>query len=276
MIPCISNVCTLPSALPDEITEFSAAGFPAIELWLTKLEKTLQSQSIAEIEKRLADAPLKPAAASLQGGLFRRELESRKLAWELFRSRLGILQQLQVPVIIIAADLLSEDLMDPGHSLEMVLESLTQIGDLVAQHAMSAAIEFHPRSAFMTNLATLNSLLEVLDHPALGVCFDTFHFETGPSKLADLANTPTAYLKHVQIADFGETPREFAEDRERILPGDGVCSLGPIMDLLRNKNYNGPISLELNNPLLWRIPAIQVATAGWGSLQRLGLLERLG
>lgn len=269
MIPCISNVCTLKSSLQDEIKDYAAAGFSAIELWITKLEQTVQRHGVAEVTQWLAKAGLRPIAASLQGGLFRQEVQAKELAWELFRSRLELLRKFEIPRLIVAADLIVDDLGRGESPVELAIEVLGEIAMTAGRFGITAAIEFNPRSSFITNLGTLTALVEEVDNPYLGICLDTFHFELGPSKWVDLERMNPQRLCHVQVADVGDPCRELADDSDRIMPGDGIVALDAIMRVLRDRRYTGAVSLEVNNPVFWQLPTIQIASAGWNALQRL-------
>ena len=75
-------------------------------------------------------------------------------------------------------------------------------------------------------------------------------------------------LPHVQLCDLAGVPRELATDADRILPGDGDLRLEPIMARLREIDYDGWVSLELMNPMLWQIAPASVAEVGLAALRR--------
>ncbi len=271
MIPCISQLCTLSAPFQDELTDFSAAGFKTVEIWMTKLEQQLQRNTLVEIKGWMERTGICPVAASIQGGLFRRDEGERAAAWELFRRRLRMLAELNIPMMIVAADILLEDLAGTRNPLEIALESLAEIAAVGGRAGVRVALEFQPQSAFITNLGTAAAMVVELAEPSLTVCLDLVHFQSGPSKLADLQGLEPHLIGHVQVADIGDIPRELATDRDRILPGDGAIDIRGAFSALREIGYVGPISVELANPLLWRVPAIQVATSAWGALRRCGL-----
>jgi sugar phosphate isomerase/epimerase len=106
----------------------------------------------------------------------------------------------------------------------------------------------------------------------LGVCLDAFHFHVGPSKLADLEETPPELLFHVQLCDLAGVPRELAADADRILPGDGDLPIAAIAEHLRAMDYCHYVSIELANPRLWRMSPRSFAEIALTSLRKsLGL-----
>jgi sugar phosphate isomerase/epimerase len=71
-----------------------------------------------------------------------------------------------------------------------------------------------------------------------------------------------------------DVPRELASDSDRILPGDGDIPLAPILDRLREIDYQGAVSIELMNPNIWRISPLQFGEVGMTALRTvLGLAE---
>ena len=88
----------------------------------------------------------------------------------------------------------------------------------------------------------------------------------------DLALLSEQNLFHVQFCDVADTPREFASDSDRILPGDGDIPLGTIVDHLRAIGYQRYVSLELMNPRIWQISPLQFGEIAMTSLRSsLGL-----
>jgi 4-hydroxyphenylpyruvate dioxygenase len=272
MQPCISQVCSLASSLEDDIDGYADAAGSAIELWITKVEEYLVSHRPAEIASRAADRGLKLAAASFQGGLLVSQGEARRVAWEQFRRRLELCAQLQVPVLVVAADFLGP--FGPT-DIERAQVSLRQAGEAAAGAGVRLALEFQARNTFVNNLETAVMLVQSADHKHVGICLDLFHFFIGPSKFHDLELLSPDNLFHVQISDVADRPRELAGDADRIIPGDGDFPFQPVLNHLRQIGYSGAVSLELTNPMFWQIPARQIGEIGLTAL-RVALGEARG
>ena len=108
MKPCISQATTLSTPFEADLTAYARGGWTAVELWLTKLETYLESHSVAEARRLLDDQGLEPVAASFQGGLLLTRGDEREAHWDHFRRRLSLLQELEVPLLIVAADFTRE------------------------------------------------------------------------------------------------------------------------------------------------------------------------
>jgi 2-keto-myo-inositol isomerase len=266
MIPTLSQVSCLNSPFDRDLEDFAGAGCTSVEVWLTKLETYLQSHTLKDVRYWLEKTRLTLAAASLQGGLLASQGEARREAWELFQRRLDLCRELSIGTLVVACDVpppLSQQ------TLERVQMSLVQVAQEAAKRGLRAALEFQADSSFGNNLQTAAALVAEVGSPHLGICLDAFHWHVGPSKTEDLAYLTAANLFHVQLCDLADVPRELAKDSQRVLPGEGDIHLVPLIDHLRQIDYRGCLSIELMNPHLWQVPALQLADAAMASLRRI-------
>ena len=250
MQPAISQVCTLSASFEKDIEEFSAGHCGAIEIWLGKLETYLDSHKPADVLTLLAQHEIAAPVASYQGGLLTRTADARQEHWNLFRRRLPLCQQLKIETLVVACDVtgpLTSDVVDQTR------QSLAEAAALAQQHGVRLALEFQANASMANNLESCAALVGEVGHPALGICFDLFHFHTGPSKTEDLGWLTAENLFHVQICDLAGIPREWATDADRILPGDGDISTAALIQRLRQIGYRGCVSVEMMNPQIWQI-----------------------
>lgn len=267
MLPCFAQISAISTPLDGLIKDVAAGGFSVIELWFTAVEEFLRGKSLAEIHRILAEHGVRVAAISAHGGLFRREEDASRLAWELFETRLRLAAELNAPIVVVLADVTPSDLPSTTDPVPWALEKLDRFATAAAAVGVQVALEFQARSALISNLGTAREFVEALGHPALGVCLDICQFHAGASQDADWGIDHRFLPLHVQIADWGGVPRELATDADRILPGEGDIPMSLWLEILRRRQYAGAISLELMNPIFWSLPPIQVTTAGFGALQ---------
>jgi 2-keto-myo-inositol isomerase len=266
MRPCISQATTLSTPFEVDVQSYAMAGWSSIELWLTKLETYLRSNSVAEAKTLLESNGIQPVAASSQGGLLLSLGAERSAHYDLFRRRLDILRELGVPTLIVAADFTREVAPeDYGRAGE----SLTEAAELARAAGVRIALEFQKGTQLCSSLDTTIALIAQSGAEGVGVCLDLFHYYTGPSKFEDLAYLSPENLAWVQVCDLSGVPRELAGDADRIFPGEGDFQIGPILDHLASIGYGGFVSLELLNPDLWAISADRVADVGRQAMERL-------
>ncbi len=265
MRPCMSQATTLTTPFEADVVALAQAGWDLVEIWLPKLETFLRQGSPAKARSLLTDHGLTAAGAAGQGGLISTAGEARKALREQYLRRLDLLAELAVPTLILTADF--PETPRPEMFGEAI-EALAEAAEQARQRGVRLAFEFVSTGKFATSLDTALALVTQANAENLGLCLDLFHYYTGPSKFEDLAYLSPANLFWVQVCDLSGTPRELAQDADRILPGEGDFQLDPILDQLRTLGYDGPASLEVLNPDLWEIAADRVAPIALQALMR--------
>jgi 4-hydroxyphenylpyruvate dioxygenase len=146
---------------------------------------------------------------------------------------------------------------------------LRQAAQLAASFDVRLALEFRSGSGWCSSVSTAAALVEACQEPNLGICFDLFHYYTGPSKPEDLQCLTKENLFHVQLCDLAGTWRELAADADRVLPGDGDFQFDFLIRRLRDMGYDGCLSVELVNPEIWKVKPAQIAEAAMMSMRRI-------
>lgn len=275
MRACINQVTSLATPFEVDIPAYSRAGWGAVEIWLTKLEAFLEGGHTLDEARSLLDGEgVRAAGAASQGGLLTSRGPERPAHWDHFRRRLDLLEALGVGTLVVTAEFAAAPAAD---DLDRLVASLAEAAEIAGRARVRLALEFQKGAAFCNCLETAVALVASAGSTNLGICLDLFHFHAGPSKLEDLGYLNVDNLAWVQASDVGGVFRELATDSDRILPGEGDLPLDPIFDHLQRIGYDGYVSLEVLNPVLWRIPVDRLAEAGRESLRRaLGARERAG
>lgn len=266
MLLTLSQVCSLQSPFEKDLEDYAGGGCQAIELWLTKLEDYLETHTVENAKQLFEQHQVQAPVASFQGGLLDSQGERRREAWELLGRRLDLCGELGVETLVVACDVAAPA---DETTIGRVQASLTLLAEEAGRRGVRAALEFQAKSTLGNNLQTAASLVALTGSPHLGLCFDAFHYFVGPSQAEDLGLLTCENLFHVQLCDVLDVPRELATDSHRILPGEGDIPLAPLLARLREIQYAGPVSIELMNPQLWRIPAAQFGEIGISSLRTL-------
>jgi 2-keto-myo-inositol isomerase len=269
MIPALSQVCSLNSPFERDIEGYAAGACRAVEFWLGKLERYLESHSVADVAALLSAHDVVAPVASYQGGLLSIQGEHRREHWDHFRRRLELCRELGVRTLVVVADI-------PGPltptDLDRIQISLRETASAAESAGVRVALEFQGHAAFLNNLQTAAAVVGDIASGHLGICLDLFHFYIGPSKPADLAYLSRDNLFHVQLCDLAGQARELAADGDRILPGDGDIPIEPVVRRLRDIGYDGAVSVELMNPQIWQIPARRFGEIAMTALRKsLGL-----
>jgi sugar phosphate isomerase/epimerase len=119
-------------------------------------------------------------------------------------------------------------------------------GELAKPFGVTLMIEFTRTSSLIGSLATCLKVVRETNHPNVRTMMDTFHFWAGVSKFEDLDLLRDGELAHLHFEDLpADPPREGQDQPDRVFPGEGVAPLKRIVQLLKQKKYAGPASLEL-------------------------------
>lgn len=127
-------------------------------------------------------------------------------------------------------------------------ECIREVGEIARQFDLVGMIEFTRTS---THLSTLTSSLQVIRaaaHPNIRPMLDFFHFWSGLSKFEDLDLLRPGELAHAHFQDVLDAPRERTDNTYRLIPGDGIAPVVPIIRKLAEKGYAGALSVELFRP----------------------------
>jgi 2-keto-myo-inositol isomerase len=262
-------VTTLMNPFESDASSYRSGGWPAVELWLTKLESYVQAHSATEARGLFESAGVRPVAAAGQGGLLLSRGAGRAAHWDLLRLRLELLQELGVPTLIVAADATAAGGAVGPDDFARAAAALGEAAELAGSFGVKIALEFQKSSPICSCLETAVALVAQCGSRNAGVCLDAFHFQTGPSKLEDLDGLPGELIAWVQLCDVSGMPRELAGDSDRVLPGDGDFPLAAVVDRLARTGYEGYVALELFNPHLWQVAADRVSEIGHRALRRV-------
>ena len=236
---------------------WARAGIQYVELNDRMLDEFLENNTLAAAGRVMTDLGLTPvsAAAVLQdiwipGPARAASLETWRMRCEQFAS-LG-LQKIYCPSIMNRRVTAEDFTATP--------DCIREVGEIAKEYNLTAMIEFLRTS---THLATLSSSLKVTReaaHPNVRPMLDFFHFWSGLSKFDDLDLLEPGELAHVHFQDLLDTPRELISNDARLIPGDGIAPVVPILQKLSEKQYDGALSVELFRAELVRGDPFQVAT----------------
>ncbi len=119
--------------------------------------------------------------------------------------------------------------------------------------------EFIRTSTYISTLPTLLKMTRAAAHPNVAPLLDFYHFWSGLNKLEDLDLIRPGEIGHVHFQDVPDIPRELLDSTTRIIPGDGIAPLNRMLRKLAEKEYAGPLSVELFLPKFQQADPFEVA-----------------
>ena len=92
-------------------------------------------------------------------------------------------------------------------------------------------------------------IVQAADHPALGVCLDSFHILSRGTDLGAIADIPTEKLFLHPLVDAAHLVMDVLQwsRHYRCFPGQGGFDLADFTSRVLHAGYRGPLSLEVFN-----------------------------
>jgi len=153
---------------------------------------------------------------------------------------------------------------------------LKPVAQALADHGLRFGLEyvapFHLRRKGRHEfLFTPGQLLELAAAigPNVGLLVDSIHHHTAGDTWAHLAKVPADKIVWVHINDVPKVPVPDVEDGKRLLPGDGGLDLAAFLGALKTAGYAGPVSLEVFNADLRKMPPADAAKKSWAAMKPL-------
>jgi 2-keto-myo-inositol isomerase len=242
---------TMTSDLETDIAVTAHAGFKALEVWAEKMDRYLDTHSLAELNTLFVDRGVMPLAFnSIEFIAFRGNEYARVQArlHELGR----IAQAIGCPTVVVVPSPLPDRDMPWSDVLAEYVGVLRDLSDIAGMYNIKLSFEFlgfgwcsvrTPRAAF--------EIIQKCDRDNVGMTIDAAHFYGGGGLISELSQLDPERIFAFHLDDLEDTPKEAITDATRLLPGLGVVPLNDICEQLKRISYNGSCSIELFRPEYW-------------------------
>jgi 4-hydroxyphenylpyruvate dioxygenase len=260
----IATVC-LSGTLEDKLAAAAAARFHGIEIF----------------EHDLIASPWSP-------GRVRQECARRGLSIDLYQPfrdfeavppnlfeanlrraerKFDVLEQLGVKTMLVCSSV-SPDAVDDD---ELAAEQLHALADRAERRGLRLAYEALAWGRFVNTYAHAWRIVRHANHPALGLCLDSFHVLSRGDDSAGIRVVPGSKLFHVQLADAPRLNMDVVEwsRHHRLFPGLGSFDLAGFVGHVLTTGYDGPLSLEVFNDVYRQADPRHAAIDGMRSLLAL-------
>lgn len=256
LFPCVHQVSSNTFDFKTALEGYSKAGIRAVEVVLAKAREFIEKESIATARRLLDDLGLKAVSTSNHTGAVEPNPNRAKNLDDL-KAKCELAQALGADRIVLVPAMTAKPTDD---DYKRGLDNLREAADISGRFNVALLFEFSKFFTYANTLTTGISIVRAANHPHVRLMMDTYHFWIGPSKMEDLELVRDGELAHVHFEDTPREPvRELLEQRHRVLPGDGVAPLRRIVDVLRRKQYAGPLSVELFDPSFQSMDPYQLA-----------------
>ncbi len=265
----IATVC-LSGTLEDKLVAAAAAGFGGVEL----VQEDLLASPLSpdQVRRRCADLGLTIGLyqpfhdfEAVPPDVLRANLRRADRKFELMR-RLGADTMLVCSTR--SADAVDDD--------DLAAEHLHTLAERAAGHRLRIAYEALAWGRFVDTCTHAWRIVRRADHPALGLCLDSFHVLARGEDLTGIRIIPGAKVFALQLADAPPRHMDLAQwsTHHRLFPGQGSFDLAGFARTVLATGYRGPLSLEVSNDVFRQADPRRTAIDAMRSL--LSVRETLG
>ena len=268
MEPCLNQATVMQCSAEEFVRAAANAGFRQVELRFEKVEEYLMKQSVRTLRQLLSRLDVK--VVGLDGlELFSLIPEDNyPLIAKKAELLLSVCEWLDAEMLVLVPSHGRED-MNRQEVLALTADRLNRLGELAKAKHIRLALEIVGNRQF--SLRRIDDALQVLQRlpeNQVVLALDNICLHEGGNELGDLAPLTAGAIGLVHANDVRVTPNREYELADRVFPGEGELDLHPFFALLKEKGYEGPVSVELFNPKIWSLSAEEAAKRAWCSIQQ--------
>ena len=260
----IATVC-LSGSLEDKMTACAEAGFDGIEVFEPDLVATHVSpeEVRARAERLGLTLDLYQPFRDFEG------VTEDLLADNLRRAeaRFRVMQRLGIDTVLVCSNVATATV----DSDDVSAAQLRRLGDLAASYGVRVAFEALAWGRYVDDYRRAWRIVELADHPAVGVCLDSFHILSRGHDPAEIEKIPGDRIFFVQLADAPALSMDVLSwsRHHRLFPGEGDFDLAAFVGHVCRTGYDGPLSLEVFNDTFRQTDTLGTAVHALRSLVAL-------
>lgn len=238
----IATVC-LSGTLKEKMQACAIAGFDGIEIF----EQDLVTSPLSPEDVRKMAADLGLTLDLYQPFRDFDSVPEDLLAANLRRAdaKFRLMSRLGMDTILVCSNVATATIDDDG----LRAKQLASLADLAADHGVNVAYEALAWGRYVNDYEHAHRLVEMVDHPNLGTCLDSFHILSRDWDTAPIEDINPAKIFFVQVADAPKLSMDVLSwsRHYRVFPGEGQFELAKFMGHVVRAGYTGPVSLEVFN-----------------------------
>lgn len=269
----IATVC-LSGALAEKLHAAAAAGFDGVEIFEPDLVAAPESpEEIRALAARLGlTLDLYQPMRDVEGVDEDAFLDVLRRA----EAKFALMQRLGMGLMLCCSNVATATVDDD----EVSAAQLRRLGELAGSYGVRIAFEALAWGRFVDDYRRAWRIVELADHPAVGVCLDSFHVLSRGHDPAAIEQIPSEKVFFLQLADAAALSMDVLSwsRHHRLFPGEGTFDLARFVTHVLRAGYTGPLSLEVFNDTFRQTDAHRTAVHARRSLRWLEdvVARRLG
>jgi 4-hydroxyphenylpyruvate dioxygenase len=154
-------------------------------------------------------------------------------------------QRLGIDTVLVCSNVATATVDSDANSADQ----LRRLGDVAARYDVKVAFEALAWGRFVDDYRRAWRIVDLADHPAVGVCLDSFHVLSRGHDPAAIEDIPSEKIFYLQLADAPALSMDVLSwsRHHRLFPGEGDFDLATFVSHVLKTGFDGPLSLEVFN-----------------------------
>jgi 4-hydroxyphenylpyruvate dioxygenase len=260
----IATVC-LSGTLDDKLVAATHAGFDGIELFEPDLIASTSSPK--HVREQCDELGLQIVLYQPFRDLDSTDPEQFQRNLKRLDRKFDIMAGLGVDLILVCSNTSADAVTD----MDELATQLRAAGDLAQRRGMRIAYEALAWGSTVNLWQQSWDAVRRADHPAVGLCLDSFHILSRSSSPVDLGQVPGEKIFFLQLADAPHKDMDVLQwsRHYRLFPGEGAFDLIAFTNAVLEAGYRGPLSLEVFNDVFRQASPVRTAIDAVRSLEAL-------
>ncbi|MFC7675711.1 bifunctional sugar phosphate isomerase/epimerase/4-hydroxyphenylpyruvate dioxygenase family protein [Mycolicibacterium sp. GCM10028919] len=261
----IATVC-LSGTLDDKLVAAAHAGFDGIELFEPDLVASTSSPK--QIRERCEELGLQIVLYQPFRDLDSTDPDRFERNLNRLDRKFDVMTDLGVDLILVCSNASADAVID----MDELATQLRAAGELAERRGMRIAYEALAWGREVDLWQKSWDAVRRADHPAVGLCLDSFHILSRSSTIDELGEVPGDKIFFLQLADAPHKDMDVLQwsRHYRLFPGEGAFDLVDFTAAVLGAGYRGPLSLEVFNDVFRQSSPVRTAI---DAVRSLGALE---
>jgi len=236
----MNETTTFRWSFEEDLTEYAAAGIPAIGVWRQKLSDCGQEKAV----DMLGDSGLEVSHLLWAGGFTGSDGRSYRESVADAAEALRTAAELRAGSLVVYSG--GRGGHTASHARRLIQSALAELAPAAVELGVTLAVEpMHPGCAtewtFLTSIDDTVAVLQAIGNPRVKMVFDTYHlgFEAG------VVERIPAIVEHIALVQLGDARQQPTGEQNRCRLGEGVIPLREIVAALKSAGYDGYYDVEL-------------------------------
>jgi 4-hydroxyphenylpyruvate dioxygenase len=253
---------SISGSLDEKLYACAAAGFDGVEIFEADLVASDHSpEEIRCLARRLGlSLDLYQPLRDIEG------VDDRTFAANLRRAEhtFTTAQRLGIRTVLVCSNVASATV----DSDDVSACQLHELGELAQKFDIKVAFEALAWGRYVNDYRRSYRIVELADHPAVGVCLDSFHVLSRGHDPTAIENIPGHKIFALQLADAPALTMDVLSwsRHHRLFPGEGNFDLTTFVAHVLATGFDGPLSLEVFNDTFRQTDPVRTAVHARRSL----------